>query len=301
VIPWGGPRHAERAVTTLGKLLALCSSRDYLHQDHAPPLPEKWRSTLKIEWGKKAEEQHVRPKVVRPAERCHDAQEGASYFAALANADPRLRLLLELFVLWRLGQALRARRSDIDFAAGDFGAIRCEGRGQKLGVLVWFTKWQRQIVDEALCGYLARYEVRFQADPHNDYPLIPGDRINSRKDVLRDKPLTRSGLLRMFGETEAAAGVIHQDGRGWYGLKRLAHTLLDELSHGDKRIIGLLTGTSSGEGESEADRVANAMSGHATTSTREGYLNKTRPAVWRKAILVMEAIRRALGTTDHPV
>jgi hypothetical protein len=279
-------------------LLALCSSRDYLHQDHAPPLPEKWRSTLKIEWGKKAEEQHVRPKVVRPAERCHDAQEGASYFAALANADPRLRLLLELFVLWRLGQAVRAMRSDIDFTVGDFGAIRCEGRGAKWGVFMWLTKWQRQILDEALGGYLARYEVLYQADPKNDYRLVPGDRINSRKDVLSQRPLTRSGLLRMFRETEKAARIIHRDGRGWNGLKRMAHTLLDELCHGDKRIAGLLTGTSDGKKDSEADRVANSLSGHATASTREGYLNNTRLVLWRRAMMVMDEVRRALGATD---
>ena len=301
LIDWGGLRHAERAVNTLNKLLALCARREYLHQDHAPPLPEKWRATLKVEWAQKAEEQEVHPNVVRPAERCHDAEDGARFFAALPEADPRLRLLLELFMLWRLGQALRVRRSDLDFTAGDFGALRCEGRGQKWGIYVWLTQWQRRILDGALRGYLARYEILYQVDPRNDYPLIPGGRINSRKDVLCYERLTASGLARMFLETEAAAGIVHEAGRRWYGLKRMAHTLLDELCHEDNRISGLLTGTSNGKDESDADRLVNSMSGHATASTREMYLNNTRPALWRRAIRVMEALRRALGATDHPI
>lgn len=301
LIPWGGPRHAERSVDTLRKLLVLCADRDYLHEDHAPPMPEKWKSTLRDEWAKKAQARRIRPVVVRPAARRHDNHEGASFFRVLGNADPRLRLLLELFVLWRLGQALRVLRSDIDFTAGDFGAIRCAGRGQKWGILVWLTKWQRQVVDDALGGYLARYEARYQADPRNDYPLVPGYRINSRKDALYYEPLTTSGLAQMFLETEEAAGITHQEGRRWYGLRRLAMTLLDNLCHGDHRIYGLLTGTSHGEEESEADRMANSMSGHATSSTRGIYLDNTRPEVWRLAIVVMEALRRALGATDHPV
>jgi integrase len=300
-IPWGGLRHAERAVNTLRKLLMFAVNEGHLQKERPPAMPEQWQSTLKSEWAKIAEKHKVRPVSVRPVDRRYDEHEGVSFFRALCNADPRLRLLLELFVLWRLGQALRVRRSDIDFAAGDFGAIRCEGRGQKWGIYVWLTQWQRQVLDDALGGYLARYEALYQADPLNDYPLIPGDRINSRKDVPGDEPLTESGLANMFLETEDAAGITHMDGRRWYGLRRLAMTLVDDLCYSDDRLYGLLTGTTRGKEESEADRTANAMSGHAATATRGIYVNGARPAVWRRAIAVMEAVRRALEEPNPPM
>ena len=45
----------------------------------------------------------------------HAVDEVAALFAALPQADPRLRLLVELAAELRAGQAVRARRTDLTF------------------------------------------------------------------------------------------------------------------------------------------------------------------------------------------
>jgi hypothetical protein len=112
--------------------------------------------------------------------------------------------------------------------------------------------------------------------------------------------LTESRLRDLFNDAERAAGVEHVEGRGWYGLRRLALNELEDLTHDDHRIRGLLTGGEGDVEESAADGLRNALSGHGARSTRERYQRHDRPEVWRVAIRVMEKLRERLGQKRPP-
>lgn len=300
-IQWGGPRHAERTVNTLRKLIAFCARIGVLKRGDAPLMPERWKSKLKEEWAEAAKRRGAIPVVMRPVRLRHEPEEGAKLFHALCNADPRLRLELELFLLWRLGQGRLVHRADVDLTIGDFGVIHCAGRVLKWGTVVWMTEWQRWVLDDALSGFLAKYEAAYRAGTLTNYPLIPGGRLNSRKATLTVAPLSRSGLRDLFNDAEAVADVAHKAGRGWYGIKRLAIRTMAKLCSGDPQLRGLLMGVDALKEDSTMDRLQNSLTGHSSTSTRQIYLELDEPDLWRRAILVVEAVRRKLGGDTHPV
>ena len=297
-VKWGGLRHAVRTIDMLRKLLA--SAVDASELSTAPAMPRQWKKRLRNDWAAIADEHGSALPVAIPGDRNYEPDEGVDIFATLGDADPRLELIIECFVLWRLGQALRLNWSDLRLQLGDHGAILCRGRGQKWGLLLWLTPHQRRVVDRALATFLAPYERARLAGTIADYPLIPGARLNSRKPTLHMGRLTESRLRDLFNDAERAAGVEHVEGRGWYGLRRLALNELEDLTHDDHRIRGLLTGGEGDVEESAADGLRNALSGHGARSTRERYQRHDRPEVWRVAIRVMEKLRERLGQKRPP-
>jgi hypothetical protein len=297
-VKWGGLRHAVRTIDMLRKLLA--SAVDAGELSTAPAMPRQWKKRLRNDWAAIADEHGSALPVAIPGDRNYEPDEGVDIFATLGDADPRLELIIECFVLWRLGQALRLNWSDLRLQLGDHGAILCRGRGQKWGLLLWLTPHQRRVVDRALATFLAPYERARLAGTIADYPLIPGARLNSRKPTLHMGRLTESRLRDLFNDAERAAGVEHVEGRGWYGLRRLALNELEDLTHDDHRIRGLLTGGEGDVEESAADGLRNALSGHGARSTRERYQRHDRPEVWRVAIRVMEKLRERLGQKRPP-
>jgi hypothetical protein len=298
-IPWGGLRHAERTIDMLRKLLAWAVEDGELLT--APAMPRQWKKRLKSDWEKIARKHGRRLPVVRPGQHDHAIEEVSDFLALLGEADPRLEFVIECFIVSRLGQALRAKWSDLHLNVGPHGAISLEDRGQKWGPLVWLTRAQRRVVDRALVTYLAPYERARRAQLITDYPLCPSGRLNSRKATLRMSHLSESGLRAMFNRAEKAAGVDHVRGRGWYGLKRLALNELEDLTKQDYRIHGLLSGGDTDGKETLADGLQNALSGHGSRSTRALYQRFDRPAVWRMAILVMEKLRQRLGRKRIPM
>jgi len=158
-------------------------------------------------------------KVARPR---HTLEESRQILAVAWGVDPRFGLLMYLGAELRLGQVRRARRSDLDHAAGRFTS---PGTGKKRGEVVYLTDGQRAAVERAMNGYLREVEGR-----HPDYPLFPAGQLKggrSGEGVLRDshveaRPVNTTTLRRWFQEAERLAGVPHVKGRGYYGLRRAA-------------------------------------------------------------------------------
>lgn len=160
------------------------------------------------------------PEAHRPR---YTLEEMRALLVASRTCDPRFTLLLALGAELRLGQVVRARRRDLDVAAGTF-TVR--GRGKKRGTLVKLTTGQRQAVVDALAGYLSMLE-----ETGEDYPLFPaGQMTGGRKGTPMahpDRHLTapaigRRWVLDELRECERKAGVPYLEGRGSYGIRRIA-------------------------------------------------------------------------------
>jgi hypothetical protein len=246
-----------------------------------------WKTALRKEW----QEITKRPAAEAKKPRYTEA-ESARLFAALPDADPRIRLAVEIGAELRLGQVVtRTKRSDIHPSpdgAEPLWAVQVHGKGKKKGEYVVLTETQRMVLRRMLdVGYLADLEDARARGEITDYYLIPG-RLSQTFTTLEDGtttkrarigsakiPLGKTGLAKRFRELERLARVAHQAGRLWYGLRRR------QADEADK--------------EDVAPGVKNRLGGWTKTSTREGYLEAGRMEDAVAAADVRKRIRRGDG------
>lgn len=209
----GGVRGAE---LTLDLVLAVGAwLRD--EQRIAPTAALRWKQ-MDSEFADDAGE-HV------PAQPRYTVEEYRKLFAAAWKADERYGLAYALGAEYRLGQVVRARRSDLQREAG---RLRVPGRGKKRGVVVVLTPGQRGALERVLTvGYLAGLEAAYRANEIADYPLFPGGQFTTRDGQLisraayAERPhLDRSALRTWHLEAERLAEIPHVPGRGPYGSRR---------------------------------------------------------------------------------
>lgn len=240
---------AEKTCKALYAAAAWLRAEELIPKGAALPKP-RWKVRLREEWraltGKRVEVKRLR----------HHVDEVKAIFAALPEADPRLRLLIELAAELRAGQAVRAKRSDLilDTVGGyEKGRFVVHGAGKKHGEIVDLSPEMRKVVDEALStGYLAEAEAAYQRGEIQDYYLFPTGKLQGGSVPLiraTEGPVSDWTIRWMFKKLEAAAGVEHREGRAFYGLRRQATDLAPEFA-------------------SDA-RVLNSISGHADSATRE--------------------------------
>ena len=285
-----GPRQAEVTVD------ALYSVANWLRDDAAIPPdavlpPRKWRATLKREW-----EQLVGLPVA-PARPRHSVEELGRLLAAMhdPHVDRRFALAFDLGGEQRLGQVLRCHRSHLKIpepnaenesngAAGHLGTLRVPDAGHKKAAPVVLTSEQRAAVDSALAGYLLDYEALWHAGRIKDYPLFPARRFKKGKaKVVEDpRPLTRDAALGMFHDLERIAKVTSVPGRGWYGVRRIAADVAEDVE--------------------KDERVLNSITGHRDSTTRRlVYQDRERRAVLNKAAETRELVRRnAVAGAQQP-
>lgn len=237
-------RGARTAEYMCGMLYGIAN---WLRQEELIPetaaLPKRnWKVRLKQEW------QALTGRSVEPQRPRHTVEEVAAIFAALPEVDPRLRLLIELAAELRAGQAVRAKRSNLVLApVGGFGLGRLvvHGRGKKHGEVVDLHPELRTLVDEMLSfGYLSDAEAAYRRGEVEDYHLFPAGRLKGGKALperCQGQPLGSTAIRDMFRTVEAAAGVEHQPGRSFYGLRRQATDLAPEFAQ-DARVLNRRTG-----------------------------------------------------------
>lgn len=240
-------------------------------------VPNRWKRKLKAEWRKLTDES------TRQDKPRYTPTEAGRMLKALPQADPRLRLALKLGVEDRLGQVLRTRRSHLDLSpvgAFELGRIDIVGRGNKRGEIQDLTPDQRAEIDRALGpnGYLRGLEAAYREGRRDDYPLFPQYAFRDGVPVAPmnapDKPMDSRTLRTLYNELESDAGVEHRDGRGWYGLRRVAADLAPDYTN-DAGVLNNL--------------------GHwADSRTRESYQEDFNPAVTGKAARVRRQMRNDL-------
>jgi integrase len=236
-----GASAVEKTCVVLYAVASWLRQEELIPDTAALPKP-RWKVKLREEWraitGHRVEVKRLR----------HKVDEVAAIFAALPQGDPRLRLLVELAAELRAGQAVRARRSDLHLEpVGGFGLGRfvVHGAGKKHGEIVDLHPELRALADEVLStGYLAEVEAAYQRGAIADYFLFPAGKLKrgsvpvSRATV---QPLSYMAIRAMFVAVEAIAGVQHQRGRSFYGLRRQATDLAPEFAQ-DARVLNRLTG-----------------------------------------------------------
>lgn len=191
--------------------------------DRAAATPSRWHEQLKSDW-KEILELRKEPEPSRPR---HTPEEVKKIHQHLDEADPRLRLGFGLGAEYRMGQAVRSNRSDLDLgedAGAGFGTFQIHGHKRKQGAEVFLTPGQRAIVDEALGpdGHLSEFEARYRAGELDDYPLFPAGKLRRGKSVPREpqKRMRIETLRGYFRDLEDAAGLEHVDQRAFYGVRR---------------------------------------------------------------------------------
>lgn len=240
----------SRLVTTVGWL------RDARHVPRdAAPWPRKWKDEITRYW--QGTTKSVRaPEPFRPRFTLEESQ------AILRNTgfDPRLEMLMWLGCELRLGQVVRALRSDLELPPvdwdavvdpesdpSDYGTLTVWGAGKKHGTVVDMTRGQRRLVEDALAaGYLAHIESKRLAGEVTDYCLFPTGYIIGRVGFTRGQTIPRtlaagvnynrcctpSWIRKNFRAAEKRAGVPHIAGRCCYGVRRTGRDVADvaELS-----------------------------------------------------------------------
>jgi integrase len=213
-----GKRGARTAEKVLEHVLAVASwLRDNEHIPDTACLPSgKWTEELYEDWrtrtGSTEDYQVHKPR--------HTRDEALSIMAAAPQVDPRFDLLLTLGADLRLGQVVRARRTQLDLVANTFTVY---GRRTKKGTTVELTPGQRRAVEDAIQGYLSRLE-----GTSADYYLFPGRFATLAGEFTKPDGghVHKQTLYRWFKRAEEIAGVTHREGRCAYGIRRVA---VDEL------------------------------------------------------------------------
>jgi hypothetical protein len=190
--------------------------------------PEDWKQEILTSWrgltGATRDPVPFRPR--------HTLEELRQLLDSCWFVDPRLGLLVAIGAEYRLGQIVRAMRSDLDVQARTFVV---HGQGKKGGETIDLTDGQMRAVFTALGGYLDDCEDRYLADG-TDYPLFPSGRLVRRAQLpghrqTRDTErlgrrrrgrvhLTTTWIIRNFHLAEDAAGIDRVRLRGAYGLRR---------------------------------------------------------------------------------
>ncbi len=283
--PRCGARQAEVTVDALYATAAWLRDEGLLPADTLLPTT-KWRSRLKSDW------KEIVGESVEPRRPRHTQEEMRRLFENMRRpeVDPRFALAFDVGGEQRLGQVLRCKRSQLDLTPvdvsqisvlepGQLGSLKVEGSGQKRASIIFLTSEQRLAVESALSGYLADYETAFIRGEVDDYPVFPSGRLKAGRAKLSPAPqaLTRDAALKMFRRLEEVAGVSRIKDRGWYGVRRVATDVAEDLVRDE--------------------RVLNSLTGHRDSTTRRMiYQDHERKEVLVEAAKVRRAIR-GRGTT----
>lgn len=219
-----GIRRTEITVSRLDTVARVLRAKKRIPIDAARP-PENWRRIVHDDW----RELTGSHKDYVPARPRHTHEEMLKILEAALSpeTDPRFRLLFILGAEYRLGQAVRSWRSDLDVDAGTF---TIHGAGKKKGETIDLTAQQLRIAQEALAGILSPLETRRAAGELQDYPLFPAGHVRTAKAGgwelgHLDEPLrsaSREWVHKQFRAAEDRAQVKHVDFRGAYGVRRVA-------------------------------------------------------------------------------
>ena len=214
-----GIRTAEITVSRLSTAARWLRRRKTIPADAGIP-PDDWKQEGLRHWRSLTKATRD-PQPSRPR---HTLDEMRKIIAAAPKVDPRLALLLEMGAEYRLGQVIRARRSDVDL---ERGSLTVHGQGKKGGETIMLTAGQLTTVRAALGGFLRELEAAWVTST-TDYWLFPAGKLLGRKasewrmgpgiDITRHA--SREWVAKNFHQAETAASVDYVKGRGPYGLRR---------------------------------------------------------------------------------
>lgn len=209
---------------------------------------------------------------------------------SVLSVDERFELAFELGGEQRMGQVIRSTRKKLTIPGVDrratirtptFGALEPPPARKKATELIAFTESQlARVLDVLEHGYLREYEAAYRAGRIDDYALFPAERMirGLAKWRAEAKPLSRDAALKMFHRLEAVAGVESMEGRGWYGVRRIASDLVEDMV--------------------ADERVQNAVMANSKDVRRRHYQQKRRAKILAKAREARELMRTGEAPTS---
>jgi hypothetical protein len=277
-----GKRAAELAVILLAQVGRWLKYGGWLST--TPDEPQRdWQAKFSADWAKITGDRPM------PAHRPrHSDVELGKLFGAIARGkgDPRVRHAVLVGGEARLGQVIRCDRTCLALdgsGAYGLGRFTIPDTGKKKGATIDLDRAMRDAWDRALeIGYLSLLEASFQSGEIKTYPLFPSGRlVRGRARATRRKPLTDSAALDLFHELEMLAGIRIVDGRGWYGIRRIAADLAEDVE--------------------KDGRVLNSITGHTRDETRRLiYQDKERDELFAKAAITRGKARQlAMDAAEH--
>ena len=144
-----------------------------------------------------------------------------------------------------------------------------------------------------------------------DYYLFPGSKMRMLNDTGRRwtrkvragvRPLSRDGARVAFKQLEAIAKVDHMEGRGWYGLRRIAADLAESATT-DDRVKDRLGGWQDSETRKQIyqDRQTDELRAEAAKVRRELRLGGKPQANAAKPSVDLDALLAALTPEQQAV
>ncbi len=272
--PAGGRVATERTVIALVRVARWLNDGGHVKSGAIRP-PLNWKKSFLADWlqitGESPRDEEEQPR--------YSLEELGRLHLALPRADPRLGFAVGLAGEARLGPVVgRCKRSDMNIAEGagalGLGQLRVRGAGTKPGVVIDFDSEQRAHVDQVLgSGHLSELEALYQRGAVSDYWLFPGGRLvkgKARTDArvsMNDRTLND-----LWRDLEDLAGVPHVQGRGLYGMRRIATDIAEDVE--------------------TDERALRALFGHTPLDTRgRVYQKKERVATAKKATAARRRIR----------
>jgi hypothetical protein len=223
-----GASWAMRVVHHFFACMAWLSSRGHIPENTCVR-PARWKQEFKTDW-RALTDRDVDAEQDGPR---FTPEEAGKLLDAVTTAAAGPRLRINMYFggdSLRSGQVRRAMRSDLDLSAcGEFGLGRLtvRGRGKKRGSTLDLDSVVRAQIDHEMSkGYLSACEKAWGSGEIPDYALMPqgrfvGGAVPVRSNGKYLRPISRRTLLDHFHALEDLAGVEHQEGRAWYGLRRL--------------------------------------------------------------------------------
>lgn len=290
----GGFRSTEMSIIAMVRVARWLEDEQRVVVGATRP-PSEWRKALKRDWEAFVPAKFQVPNRTLPAPTSsgqapviiagdrkdatrYSEEEAGRLLITMVRADPRLRLAFELGGEGRLGQVTRSSRSHLRLGHGagvlGFGHFKLHGRGTKSGVDVDLDQQQRAVVDHELStGFLAEFEAGYQAGKFSDYLLLPGGRlVLGRARADSEVPMDDRTLNEAWRKLEKLAGVEYIPARGFYGYRRIATDIAEDLTN--------------------EHRVLNALFGHTPQDTRrKTYQRRDREQIALKVATLRRQLR----------
>ena len=229
-----------KAIKTLMVFFRITGWLEGEHPEQRFPRPPKgWRGEAKGYFRKQGHS-------TEPHRPRYTPEEVRKLFKHLSEADPRLAFALVIGVELRGGQVIRSMWSHVDLSPeAGLGRIKIPYLSdRKRAPTLTLNEQERTALDAAMTsGYLSELEAARQAALIEDYPLFPGGKLRQSKAPLREQltPMHGSSIQDILHDLEAKAGVTHEKGRAWHGLRRAMTDIYPEATT-DARLLDLLGG-----------------------------------------------------------
>lgn len=173
--------------------------------------------------------------------------------------DPRLRLALLMNMERRAGQVLFVRRSAVKMKDNVPFTFDIPAKGTKRTPdICGFIPAAAEALSAALQdGYLAEFEAAYKEQRIRDYWLFPVGKLSKGRarfavHKITGDPWNERSLHEEFKKLETLCGIESIEGRGHYGLKRVATDIVDALE--------------------DDEELKNRLFSHATAEQRHAYM-----------------------------